>query len=227
LVKMKEILLVGILLLAVGVWLVWETIQFYICRLQKSHIYLIEGTYSGYEAALSGAGPFSIGIICVAIGMVLSLPPDVALSILAYIAGPFFVVGFGLAIWRPRWLTPAWLRWIEEYNYDIRSLLGKEARQTPDWTQRIRSQADLQAWVAEVRQKHYRPQPIDSYTEALRRAGVTPPAKLPWGVGILVVGVASGLGQLFLGSAFIGFIIGGGVVLILYLLWPGKEKNEV
>jgi hypothetical protein len=159
--------------------------------------------------------------------MVLPLSPDTIRFVLTYISGPFCAAGLGLAIWQPRWLTPAWLRWIEEYNYDIRSLLGKEARQTPDWTQRIRSQADLEAWVAEVRQKHYRPQPIDSYTEALRRAGVTPPTKLPWGVGILVVGVASGLGQLFLGSAFIGFIIGGGVVLILFLLSSGKEKNEI
>jgi hypothetical protein len=156
--------------------------------------------------------------------MVLPLSSDTS-DFIFYGSAAFFVIGFGLIVWQPRWLTPTWLRWIGEYNYDIRSLLGKEARQTPDWTQRIRSQADLEAWVAEVRQKHYRPQPIDTYTEALRRVGVTRPAKLPWGIGILVVALASGLGQLFLSNALIGFIIGGAVSLALYLLWS-KKKGE-
>jgi len=160
-----------------------------------------------------------IGAICVGVSMALPLSPDTS-EFIFYGSAPFFVVGFGLTIWQPRWLTPAWLRWIEEYNYDIRSLLAKEARQTPGWTRRIRSQADLEAWVAEVRQKHYKLQPLDSYTEALQRAGITPSFKLPWSVGILIVGAASGLGQLFLGNAFIGFIIGGGIVLIIYLLRP-------
>jgi hypothetical protein len=155
--------------------------------------------------------------------MTLPFSPDMIGSILAYISAPSCVVGLGLAIWQPRLLMPSWLKWIEEYNYDIRSLLGKEARQTPNWTQRIRSQADLEAWVAEVRQKHYRTQPLDSYTEALKRAGVTPSAKPPWGVGILIIAVASGLGQLLLGNALIGFIAGGGMVLALYWLWSRME----
>jgi|GEM_PF-3140790 len=219
---MTDTLLVGMLLLATGIWLIWETIQFYTCRLQKSHIYLIEGTFSGYGAALYGTGFFGGGIVSVGIGMILSLPPDVALSILAYIAGPFFAIGFGLILWQPRWLTPAWLKWIEEYNYDIRSLLGEEARQTPGWTQRIRSQTDLEVWVAEVREKHYEPQPLDTYTEALQRAGVKPPARSLWGVAVLIVGAASGLGQLFLGNAFIGFILGGGIALVIYMLQQKK-----
>jgi len=215
-----DTLLAGILLLGVGIWLAWEAFQFYSCRLQKAHIYLIEGTHPNYEVALYGAGPFGIGIACVGISMALPLSAETFRFILAYISGPFFVVGFGLAIWQPRWLIPAWLIWIVEHNYDIRSLLAKEARRIPNWTQRIRSQADLEAWVAEVRQKHYAPQPTESYTEALQRAGMTPPSRLPWGVAILIVGVASGLGQLFLGNAFIGFIVGGAILGLIHLLRP-------
>jgi hypothetical protein len=214
-----EPLLVGVLLVSVAIWLAWDTYQFYSCHLQKAHIYLIEGTNPSYEAALYSTGPLSVGIACTGIAIALPLSPDTTLSVLTYIAAPFFVIGFVLASWRPYWLTPAWLKWIEEYNYDIRSLLGKEARQTSNWTQRIRSRADLEAWVAEVRQKRYRPQPLDSYTEALRRAGVTPSTKPSWGVGILILAVASGLGQLLLGNALIGFFTGGGTVLALYWLW--------
>jgi hypothetical protein len=216
-------LLVGILLLGLGIWWIWDSIQFYCCRLGKAHLYLIEGAYPGYRALSYGLGPLGIGLICAGIGIALPLSPDVTLSVLAYLARPFFVVGFVLAIWQPHWLTPSWLKWIEEYNYDIRSLLGKEARQASGWAQRIRSQADLEAWVAEVRQKYYRTQPADSYTEALRRAGVTPPTKLPWGIALLVVGVTSGLGQLFLGNAFIGFVVGSGISLFLYGVWSKKK----
>ena len=154
--------------------------------------------------------------------MILSLPPDFALSILTYVAGPFLLIGFALAIWQPHWLTPAWLRWIKDYNYDIRSVLGKEARQASDWTQRIRSQADLEAWVAEVRQKHHRLAPSESYAEALRRAGMASPARPLWGIGVLVIAAASGLGQLFLGNAFIGFVAGGSIFGLIYLL---RSKN--
>lgn len=219
-----EPLLIGILLIGLGIWLVWGSFQFYFCHLQsKAHIYLIEGSRPAYQASSYGVGPLGIGVIGVGIGMTLPLSIDTIRFILTYISGPFCAVGLGLAIWQPHWLKPAWLRWIEEYNYDIRSLLGKEARQTPGWTQRIGSQADLEAWVAEVRQKHYRPQPTNSYTEALRRAGVRPPAKLPWGVSILVIAVASGLGQLLLGNAFIGFVAGGVMSLILYGVWSKRK----
>jgi hypothetical protein len=215
-----ERLLVGALLSGLGVWWVWDSFEFYACRLSKAHIYLIEGTLPDYQALCYGLGPLGIGLICAGIDFAWHLPPDTTLFILTYVSGPFFVVGFALALWQPRRLTPAWFIWIVEYNYDIRSVLGKEARQTPGWTRRIRSQADLKAWVAEVRQKHCRLQPSESYTEALQRAGVKPPSKLHWGVSILAVAVASGLGQLFLGNAFIGFI-GGWVILgLIYRLWP-------
>jgi hypothetical protein len=217
-----DLMIVVILLIGWGIWWIWDSFHFYTCRLRKVHIYLIEGNRPSYTALSYGLAPLGIGIIVVGIGLGLQLSPDVFGVVLAYLAGPFFAVGFGLLIWQPRWLTPGWLKWIEEYNYDIRSLLGEEARQTLGWTQRIRSQADLEAWVAEVREKHHQPQPLDSYTEALQRAGQKPPSRSLWGVAILIVGIASGLGQLFLGNAFIGFIIGGGVVLVIHLLQSRK-----
>lgn len=217
---MTDTLLVGVSLIGVGIWLLWEAFQFYSCHLRsKAHIYLIEGASLDYQALSYGFGPIGIGAICVGVSMALPLSSDTS-QFIFYGSAPFFIIGFGLTIWQPHWLTPSWLRWIEEYNYDIRSLLGEKARQTPDWTQRIGSQADLEAWVAEVRQKHYKPQPLDSYTEAMQRAGLKPRSRSLWGIALVVIAVASGLGQLLFGNAFIGFIIGGGVVLSIYLIQP-------
>lgn len=209
--------IVGVLSIGFGVWLVWDSYLFYSCRLQsKAHIYLIEGSFPAYGAVLYGAGPMGIGIAFVGIVMTFPLSSDIATFILTYITGPLCVIGFGLVLWQPYRLTPSWLIWFEEYNYDIRSLLGEEARQTPNWTQRIKSQADLKAWVAEVREKHYEPQPIESYTEALKRAGITPPSKLPWIIAILGVPVGSIVTHFLLDNLFIGFVGGW---IILGLIW--------
>ncbi len=169
---------------------------------------------------MHGISFIGVGVISLGIGIFLPLTTDAFNFLLTYITGPFCLLGLGLAIWQPHWLTPAWLKWVEDYNYDIRSVLAKEARQEADWTKRIRSQADLEAWVAEVRQKHHRLAPSESHADALRRAGMAPPARPLWGIGILVVAAASGLGQLFLGNAFIGFIVGGGIFGLIYLLRP-------
>jgi hypothetical protein len=77
--------------------------------------------------------------------------------------------------------------------------------------------------VTEVRLKHSVLPPTDSYLESLRKAGLTPPTKQPWGIAILVVGAASGLGQLFLGNAFLGFIVGSVISLLLYWGWSKKK----
>lgn len=214
--------LVGVLILGLGSWWVWDSVQFYTCRLNKAHLYLIEGSFPSYESFSYGSGPLGLGLICTGVSIALPLSPDTTLLILTYIGGPFFLTGFGLMIWHPHWLTPNWLRWIKEYNYDIRTLLGQEARQTPDWAQWIKTRSDLETWVADVRKKYHEPQPIESYSKALERAGIVSSSRPLWGMAILIVAIMAGLGQLFLDNAFIGFIIGGGVVLALYLLQSRK-----
>jgi hypothetical protein len=53
-------------------------------------------------------------------------------------------------------LTPQWLLWLEEYHAGILNLLKKEAQLMGgrEWEARVRTQADLETWVAEVRRKH-------------------------------------------------------------------------
>jgi hypothetical protein len=60
-----------------------------------------------------------------------------------------------LAVWQPEWLKPKWLRWLEREHRDIIQLLWKDIQEDRwYWESRVRTQAELEAWVAEVRQRH-------------------------------------------------------------------------
>jgi hypothetical protein len=68
---------------------------------------------------------------------------------------PLCIAVIILLLWLPDWIKPAWVRWLEKNHNDILLLiLVEDARQTPDWEQRVTTQAGLEAWVAEVRRKH-------------------------------------------------------------------------
>jgi hypothetical protein len=65
------------------------------------------------------------------------------------------VITYILAIWQPWWLKPAWLRWLEKKHGDILEILWEDVRKDRwRWEREVRTQEDLEAWVAEVRQKH-------------------------------------------------------------------------
>jgi NhaP-type Na+/H+ and K+/H+ antiporter len=66
------------------------------------------------------------------------------------------IVAIVIALWRPRWLLPKWLRWLQAHHKDILPLLKQEAQAMPDreWNKRVETQEDLEQWVAEVRRKH-------------------------------------------------------------------------
>ncbi len=81
---------------------------------------------------------------------------DTRRQIFVYCGGPSLIVTFLLSIWRPRWLAPKWLLWLEDYHNDVLPLLKKEAQHMGgrEWEDRVYTQADLEQWVAEVRRKH-------------------------------------------------------------------------
>ena len=58
----------------------------------------------------------------------------------------------------PRFLKPAWLRWLEREHGDIMALLIKDAHEMglDVWEERVKHQEGLEAWVNEVRDKHNR-----------------------------------------------------------------------
>ena len=76
---------------------------------------------------------------------------DLVISVLI----PLLVANYVLAIWQPWWLKPKWLRWLEQEHGDILELLREEVRKDRwGWERRVRTQKDLEEWVAEVRRKH-------------------------------------------------------------------------
>jgi hypothetical protein len=67
-----------------------------------------------------------------------------------------FIVTVILAFWRPRWLVPKWLLWLEDNHGEIYDQLREEAQKlgAREWEKRVRTQAGLEVWAMEVRRKY-------------------------------------------------------------------------
>jgi hypothetical protein len=66
--------------------------------------------------------------------------------------GLFGAFPFGLlfAIWKPRWLKPNWLVWLEDkYDANTVEFLLEQARNDKSWEQRVSTQEGLEAWAEE------------------------------------------------------------------------------
>jgi hypothetical protein len=95
------------------------------------------------------------GLVIVFTGIALLLPiPEARQAIFWGVAFPLCIAVIVLLFWLPDWIKPVWVRWLEKNHGGILLLLLEDARQTPDWEQRVATQAGLEAWVAEVRRKH-------------------------------------------------------------------------
>jgi hypothetical protein len=98
--------------------------------------------------------PFSV--VLFTMGCVVFIP-DIETRRRAFLYVGFFgfIPSLILAMIRPRWLVPPWLRWLEDNHRGILSLLKYEARKMGgnEWNRRVRTQAGLEEWVAEVRRK--------------------------------------------------------------------------
>jgi hypothetical protein len=100
-----------------------------------------------------GLMPLGLGGILIAFG---GLFPIQVLRDCSLDAAFFLtVLAIVLAIWQPWWLKPKWLRWLEKEHGDIIEILWEEVRQEGHaWERRVRTQEELEQWVAEVRRKH-------------------------------------------------------------------------
>jgi hypothetical protein len=196
--------IVGGLLFHLGCWRSW---------------YLTPDTIFGARPALYGFVPMGLAIICFAI--VILLPSlETRRTVGAYVILPLAILAVILSFWQPKWLKPKWVRWLEENNQDILELIVEEGRKTKEWGKVVATQEGLEAWVAEVRRKHNRPRPTMA-TGELRSEAVP--------IGLVILAVSSGLGQLFLGSGLIGFIGGWALLGLIYLLRPKEREggNEI
>jgi hypothetical protein len=159
--------------------------------------------------------PLGLSFFCTALVLVLPEPWQTLATWVTFSLAALSLFLIGL---QPRWIKPAWVRWLEEENADILDRLIEEARRTKDWHKRVATQEGLEAWVAEVREKWGEPR-----VKLLPRPGrpyIPPEARGRWIVTITVIVVSSMLGQFFLDNGLIGFIGGWVVLLVIYLLRP-------
>ena len=71
-------------------------------------------------------------------------------------SGLLWVLGVALIILQPRFIQPAWYRWLVDHHGDVLPQLRKEARKLGrhKWAQRVRTQEGLERWVRDVRRKY-------------------------------------------------------------------------
>jgi hypothetical protein len=200
-------------LVILGLAFVWGGILFHLGRWRNW--YLTPDTIFGARPALYAFVPMGLAAICLAVSI--GLPTLEARRFgMGYVALPLACLGGILTFWRPKWLKPKWVCWLEENNQDILDLIVEEGRKTQDWGKVVATQAGLEAWVAEIRRKHDLPAGAMSVAAAQSKGWL----QRNWPVGLIVVAASSGLGQYFLGSGFIGFIAGWGILGLIYLLRP-------
>ncbi len=161
-----------------------------------------------------------LGLSLISLSIMLLLPRLSEASDYAFY-GSFVLCGLGVILffWQPRWLKPDWVYWLEKNHADILDLLIKESRETSSWEQRVSTQAGLEQWVAEARQKHNLSPSATPSVKARDESWL----RRKWPIGLVIVAVSSGVGQYLLGSGFIGFVAGWGVLGLIYLLRPKTE----
>lgn len=98
-----------------------------------------------------------VGLIALFFGLIPFLPieQETKGALIFYILLPLLIVTFVLAVWQPWWLKPKWLRWLENEHGDVVHLLWEDVRQDRwGWQRRVKTQEQMEAWVAEVRRRH-------------------------------------------------------------------------
>jgi hypothetical protein len=82
-------------------------------------------------------------------------------NVFRYVGGPALIITWILGVWNPRWLRPRWLNYLEdEYGSIMWVLLDEARKDVPGWSQRVRTQAGLEEWAEETRERlGYPPHP--------------------------------------------------------------------
>jgi hypothetical protein len=215
---MKEYFWAALGLLGFGAWLMWSGLQLHLGRWRRW--YLMNDTMFAARPALYSLVPAGLAVICLTASLL--LPTLEARRIAgAYLIVPLCILAIILSFWQPKWLKPKWVCWLEENNRDILNLIIEEGRKTQDWGKVVATQAGLEAWVAEIRRKHGLPAGTIPMAAARSKGWL----QHNWPVGLIIVAASSGMGQYFLGSGFIGFIVGWGILGLIYLLQSEAGKS--
>jgi hypothetical protein len=107
-----------------------------------------------YAGAVYGYIPLGIGSICMALA---TIPESKALTaLLIYIGGFFGILGVVFNFIRPSFMKPVWYRSLESRYGNMMPVLENEAHEMglELWQSKMETQADIDAWAEEVRQKY-------------------------------------------------------------------------
>jgi hypothetical protein len=98
--------------------------------------------------------PQGLGFIVIALGAFFPTPEE---TWNLFFAGAVIIfAGYAIATFRPGFLKPKWLRWLESrYTHLTINLLVEEARKLGwwEWQKRVWSQEGLEQWVEETLRK--------------------------------------------------------------------------
>jgi len=127
------------------------------------------------EAYRNAFIPLGLSFALLGLSLYEPLLPSVELRrrFAAYIVLPAFVISIVLGIWRPRWLKPRWLVYLED-TYDPVAVYGVlfpiANKNIVEWEQKMRTLEDIKRWAAEVAEEQDLPAHYGREDrEALRR----------------------------------------------------------
>lgn len=118
-------------------------------------LYLIKGIPLAAPAGIIFTFfPGGIGALMLAVVVVI---PDVSVGrMIIFIGGGLVMLSaLVLMLWKPRWLKPWWLRWLEDhYPHLLHMLLDEARRGGKAWERQIQTQADLEKWAEQIVAKY-------------------------------------------------------------------------
>jgi len=111
-----------------------------------------------------GTIPLGLAVLTMGIAMKLRIRTDLAQDVLCFAVGPLVGLSLLFIVWQPRWLKPAWYRWLEDNYGEIMPLLRKDAQSfgRMKWQRMVRTQKGLEEWAERVYQR-YKSNPTPIY----------------------------------------------------------------
>ena len=139
-----------IIILAVGLYIIGEGVMIRCGRLRKR---FIGGSFPVLAPRDIFLIAIPIGLQILVIGFMIILPNS---KILTVVGGVSFLSAIILGIWRPDWLKPSWLRWLENNYAHVRDEMFREANQmgAKKWEDATCTQEGLEHWADSVAKKH-------------------------------------------------------------------------
>jgi len=111
----------------------------------------------GYVSGGINYSSIPLGVMFLIWAVTFTIPfPDSLAWVLLFTSGGIGFIGVLLGMLQPKFLMPEWYRWLKTNHKDIMPWLREDVERMgyDAWREQTDTQEGLEAWVAEVRQKH-------------------------------------------------------------------------